>query len=101
YRLRTPDQRGASVAVATSEDGVRLATVASLDKERFGAESLERPALVRLDRGWRMYVSCATPHSKHWRIDALDADDPARFGEATPRTIFPGDEHTGGRRAVG
>ena len=95
YRLRTPGRRGASVVVATSQDGERLVTVATLDRERFGAESLERPALVRLDHGWRMYVSCATPHSKHWRIDVLDVDDPGRFGEATPRTVFPGDEHVG------
>src|SRR5690349_21055290 len=95
YRLRTPGRRGASVVVATSQDDERLVTVATLDRERFGAESLERPALVRLDHCWRMYVSCATPHSKHWRIDVLDVDDPGRFGEATPRTVFPGDEHVG------
>ncbi|WP_289032471.1 hypothetical protein, partial [uncultured Arsenicicoccus sp.] len=37
-----------------------------LDRESFGAASLERPALVRLDDGWRLYFSCATPGSKHW-----------------------------------
>ena len=96
YRVRTPDQRGASVVVAASRDGGEtLATVATLDKDRFAAESLERPALVRLDHGWRMYVSCATPHSKHWRIDAIDVDDPAGFAETGPRTVFAGDEHVG------
>jgi len=96
YRVRTPGRRGASLVVATSRDGGEtFATVAAVDKDRFGAESLERPALVRLDRGWRMYVSCATPNSKHWRIDALDVDEPARFSEARPRAVFAGDEHVG------
>jgi len=35
------------------------------------------------------------PGSKHWWIDALDVDDPADFESAEPRTVFPGDEHTG------
>ena len=74
YRVRTPATRGGSVVVATSPDGEQLSTVATLSQDRFGAESLERPALVRLpEGGWRLYVSCATPGTKHWRIDALDA----------------------------
>jgi hypothetical protein len=72
-------------------DGTLLA---SLAKDRFGAESLERPALVRLDSGWRLYVSCATPGSKHWRIDALDAVTPDGLADAHARTVFPGDEQT-------
>lgn len=95
YRVRTPDRRGASVVVATSPDGERLSTVCVLEKDRFGAESLERPALVAVDGGWRLYVSCATPGSKHWRIDALDAREPAGFAGASARTVFPGGAHTG------
>ncbi len=96
YRVRTPTERGAGVVVARSEDGVHLETVAHLTRQRFGAESLERPALVRLPGGgWRLYVSCATPGSKHWRIDALDADDAAGLGDAEARTTMPGDELTG------
>jgi hypothetical protein len=96
YRMRTPGGRGGGVTVATAgAGGEGLTTVAALDKESFGAESLERPALVRTAAGWRLYVSCATPRSKHWRIDALDAPDPARLATASPRTVFPGDEHVG------
>lgn len=96
YRVRMPDRRGVAIVVARSSDGERLTTVATLENERFGAESLERPALVRLSSGrWRLYVSCATPESKHWRIDALDAADPSAFGRAEPRTVFPGDQHVG------
>jgi hypothetical protein len=92
YRLRTPGERGAQVVVAHSADGEHLETLVTLDRERFAAESLERPALVRRDGGgWRLYVSCATPGSKHWRIDALDAADPDGFGDAESRTTMPGD----------
>jgi hypothetical protein len=47
YRVRVTDQRGAATVVARSADGERLTTVAILDKARFGAMSMERPALVR------------------------------------------------------
>ena len=95
YRKRVVDQRGAATIVARSTDGEHLTTVATLDKQRFGAESLERPALLPTDDGqWRLYVCCATPNSKHWRIDVLEAPDPAALEYAEPMTVFPGDEHT-------
>jgi hypothetical protein len=96
YRIRVTAEERAEVVVARSPDGERLTTVARLDKDRFGAMSLERPALVRADSGrWRLYVCAATPGSKHWWIEVLEADDPAALADATPRTVFPGDRRTG------
>jgi hypothetical protein len=96
YRVRVTDQRGAATVVARSADGERLTTVAVLDKARFGAESMERPALVRTETGrWRLYVCSATPQSKHWWIDVLEADDPAGLADAEARTVFGGDDRTG------
>jgi len=96
YRVRTADQRGSQLVIARSGDGVGLSSVGRLDKHRFGAESLERPALVRTETGrWRLYVSCATPASKHWRIDAVEAADPAGLQDAVAQPAFPGDELTG------
>ncbi len=95
YRVRDVERRGGSVVLARAADGERFEPVATLDKDRFGAESLERPALVRVEGGWRLYVSCATPGSKHWWIDALDFADPAALAGAEARTVFPGDERTG------
>jgi hypothetical protein len=96
YRGRTADERGSHLVIARSGDGVGLSPVGRLDKQRFGAESLERPAIVRTGTGrWRLYVSCATPGSKHWRIDAVEADDPAGLPDAEIRSIFAGDELTG------
>ena len=53
---------------------------------------MERPALVALPDGtWRIYVSCATPDSDHWRVDAVDADEPANFTADSARTVLTGD----------
>jgi len=96
YRLRRPTgDRGYVVVVAASDDGVEFTTLTTLDKADFGAESLERPSLVRLADGrWRLYVSCAVPRSFHWRVDALDASDPSAFDASRRITVLPGDENT-------
>lgn len=95
YRVRTPDRRGSSLVLARSDEQGRLAQVGSILKETFGAESLERPALVRHEAGWRLYVSCATPGSRHWRIDVLHAPEVAALASAQPSTVFPGDDAIG------
>jgi len=95
YRERDPRRRGGRVVLAQSADGERFDPVAVLDQERFGAASLERPSLTRTADGrWRLYVSCATPGSKHWRIDLLEARSPEELGRADARTVLPGDERT-------
>jgi hypothetical protein len=97
YRVRTGEHGRGSTVVARSDDGEELTTVGTLDQERFGARSMERPALVRTDDGrWRLYVCLASPPpSKHWWIDVLEAGEPEGLTEAEARTVFPGDEHTG------
>jgi hypothetical protein len=98
YRLRRPigEGRGFANVVARSDDGVRFQPVVGLGREAFGAESLERPALVHLDDGrWRLYVSCATPRSKHWRVDLLEAGTVEGLARATPRTVLPGSDSAG------
>src|SRR4051795_6737297 len=88
YRVRRPirEGRGVSVVVARSEDGEPFVTVAEVGPREVGAEAFERPVLVRRpDGGWRLYVSCATPNSKHWWIEAVDADEPMGVAER-PRT---------------
>src|SRR3954453_14782272 len=93
YRVRMVDTRGAATVVARLADGVRPTTVATLDKDRFGAESLERPALVRTPDGrWRLYVCCATPGAKHWRIDALAAPTVGGLADAEAQTVLPGSD---------
>jgi hypothetical protein len=98
YRLRLPigAGRGISNVVARSADGLSFTVVAEVSKDTFGAESLERPALVRTPEGrWRLYVSAATPGTKHWRVDVLEADTAAGLATAAPRTVLAGDDTAG------
>lgn len=98
YRLRLPIGAGRGIAnvVARSTDGLRFTVVAEVGKDAFGAESLERPALVRTPQGrWRLYVSAATPGTKHWRVDLIEADTPEGLATAVPRTVLAGDDTVG------
>ena len=93
YRLRRPvgEGRGFANVVARSDDGVHFEPVVELGKDAFGAESLERPALVHTaESRWRLYVSCATPGTRHWRVDLLEADSVEELATALPRTVLPG-----------
>jgi hypothetical protein len=97
YRIRQPPDagRGVSVVIARSLDGVHLEQVAVVQRHVFGAASLERPALARRpDGGWRLFVSCATPDSKHWWIEAVDADDVAGLATGRRTVVLPGDDRT-------
>src|ERR1700682_1399830 len=82
YRLRRPIGRGRgyAVAVARSADGERFETLLSIGKRELATESLERPALVRTPEGrWRLYLSCATTGTKHWRVEMTEAAHPGEF----------------------
>ena len=98
YRLRRPiaQGRGYAVAVARSADGERFETVATIGKDDMDCESLERPALVRTPGGrWRLYLSCATTGTKHWRVEVTEAAHPAGFDVRNRQTVLPGDAKTG------
>ena len=95
YRVRLADSRGVTNVVARSLDGESFTTLATIDRARFGAVSLERPSIVRTDADrWRLYVSCALA-GKAWRIDMLEAEDPATLTRLPRRRCFPA---TRGRR---
>src|SRR4051794_15205944 len=94
YRLRRPVDRGRGYAnvIARSVDGLTFETVATVTSAQFECASLERPALVRRpDGGWRLYVSCSTPNSKHWWVEAVDADTPAELPTGQRTVVLPGD----------
>jgi hypothetical protein len=98
YRLRRPVGRGRgyAVVVARSTDGERFETLLTVGKHELAAESLERPALVRTREGrWRLYLSCATPGTKHWRVEMTEAAHPGQFEARRRHTILPGDTKTG------
>ena len=97
YRVRRPIMagRGVSVVVARSHDGVRFESVCEIHREAFGADSFERPVLVPVPGGgWRLFVSCATPGSKHWWIEVVDAETPETLPTGRRTIAFPGGEST-------
>jgi hypothetical protein len=97
YRLRNPIGlgRGYAVVVARSADGESFQTLLTVDKGELAAESLERPALVRTPEGrWRLYLSCATPGTKHWRVEMTEAAHPGEFDSGRRQTVLPGDVKT-------
>lgn len=103
YRSRQPIKlgRGQGVVVAKSIDGVHFETICTVSKDSMDAESLERPTLIRTPDGkWRLYLSCATTGTKHWRVELLEADDPSAFDAATRRTVLPGDDKWGVKDTV-
>jgi hypothetical protein len=90
------DGRGYGNVIAKSSDGVRFEHLMTITKEDMDAESLERPALVRTPKGkWRVYISCSTIGSKHWRIEMLEADSPGEFNPKNRKTVFAGDKTVG------
>ena len=97
YRLRRPigQGRGYAVMIARSADGENFETILTITKEQMDAESLERPVLTDLPDGrWRLYLSCATYGTKHWRVEVMEAADPASFDPASRRVVLPGDAAT-------
>ncbi|MFC4536039.1 hypothetical protein [Sphaerisporangium dianthi] len=97
YRLRRPigEGRGYAVAVARSLDGEHFETVYTITREEADTESLERPALVRTPGGvWRLYISCATYGTKHWRVEVMQAGDPSAFDASQREVVLPGDPKT-------
>jgi hypothetical protein len=94
YRLRKPvgQGRGYAVAIAWSADGVRFEMISTITREQMDTESLERPALVRTTDGrWRLYLSCATWGTKHWRVELLEAATLDGFKPDQRVVVLPGD----------
>ena len=97
YRIRGPlgQGRGFGVVISKSRDGVHFEQTQIIKKDEMDAESLERPALVKAGMAWRLYLSCATTGTKHWRIEVLEALEPSEFDPSSRQTVVPGDEHWG------
>src|ERR1700735_1807314 len=93
YRLRRPIGQGRGYAVAGGRSAAveRFSPLLTIGKQELATESLERPALVRTPSGrWRLYLSCATPGTKHWRVDMTEAAHPSEFDVRYRETVLPG-----------
>ena len=95
YRVRRPVDagRGVSVVVSRSTDGVHFRPECEVWRDAFGAASFERPVIMPTATGWRLYLSCATPGSKHWWIEALDAERVADLPSGRRTVVLAGDDH--------
>jgi hypothetical protein len=101
YRLRRPigSGRGYAVAIAFARDGEHFGDpLAVITSDEMTTESLERPELVQLPDGrWRLYLSCATTGTKHWRVEVTDAAHPSEFDVRERDVVLAGDPR---KRAV-
>jgi hypothetical protein len=94
FRLRRPvgQGRGFAVVIARSADGQAFTPIQIITKDEMDAESLERPVLAVTAAGrWRLYLSCATRGTKHWRVEVLEAAAPDAFDPAQRSVVLPGD----------
>jgi hypothetical protein len=94
YRLRRPvgAGRGYAVVIARSADGENFQTIQTISKDEVDTESLERPALALTPEGsWRLYLSCATRGTRHWRVEVLEAAAPDAFDPRRRAVVLPGD----------
>jgi hypothetical protein len=89
YRERRPrgaaPERGWRSAIAVSDDGIRFDDVWEVRNEELETDSMERFCLRRSDAGYTLYLSFVDPADNRWRIDVVDAAEPARFDVATRR----------------
>jgi hypothetical protein len=85
YRLRWPrPRRGGELRIARG-DGERFETIWRATREDFGSQSIERCAIVRDGRRWRLYASYVDGVDDRWRIDVIEAGTPDSFDPAARR----------------
>ena len=92
YRLRWPrPRRGGELRIARG-DGERFETIWRATREDFGSQSIERCALLRDGRTWRLYVSYVDGLDGRWRIDVIEAGTPDSFDPAARRPALGPDQ---------
>ena len=96
YRVRRPltEGRGVSVVVARSRRrGAPSSRSPSSTARRSAASPSSGRCWCRVPGvGWRLYLSCATPDSKHWWVDSLTAATPEELPRGERRVVLPGDD---------
>ena len=90
YRERRPLEQGRAgrCAVAVSDDGIRFTDVWEASKEDLNANSIEEGHCLRVGDMWHLYVSYEIAGTSTWRIDVMQADDPASFSAQARRTVL-------------
>jgi hypothetical protein len=92
YRLRWPrPKRGGELRIARFEAD-RLVPLWRASRDDFASPSIERCAILRVDRVWRLYVSYVDGVDGRWRIDVIEADSPAGFDPSARRPALDADD---------
>jgi hypothetical protein len=91
YRLRWPRPRRGGELVIARGDGERFETVWRARREDFASPSIERCAILREGRSWRLYVSYVDGVDGRWRIDLIEAGSPDSFDPRTRRPVLDAD----------
>ncbi|WP_432510450.1 hypothetical protein [Kineococcus sp. SYSU DK001] len=90
-----------ALVLSRSDDGgATVREVARFGPDVAGAAMLERPALVRVEDGWRLLVGFATPGGPHWWIGALHAPTLEGLPRAAVEPVVPGDRSTAAKDPV-
>ena len=91
YRLRWPrPRRGGELRVARG-DRESFKTVWRATREDFASDSIERCAILRDGRTWRLYVSYVDGLDGRWRVDVIEAGSPDAFDPAARRLVLGAD----------
>lgn len=96
YRVRQPlgKGRGGICRIAESTDGVAFHDIWEATKEQLDAESIEVGSLIKdPDSGrWRLYLSYQCRNGP-WRVDLIEAGQPADFDAWHHRTVMQPEEY--------
>ncbi len=95
YRVRHPIGRGRGIAcrIAESADGMKFTPLAEITADELHSASIERSALQLTPAGsWRLYCSYVDPADRRWRIDLIEAHDPADLKAADRQPALTAEE---------
>jgi hypothetical protein len=91
YRLRWPrPRRGGELRIARG-DGEQFQTIWRATREDFASPSIERCAILRDSRRWRLYLSYVDGVDGRWRIDVIEAGTPDTFDPSARRPALDAD----------
>jgi hypothetical protein len=92
YRQRRPPKmnpgRGWRCALAASDDGIHFDDIWEIHKAELNTPSMERFSLIPHNNAYRLYISYVDPSDGRWRIDVMEAADPAGFTIESARQVL-------------
>jgi hypothetical protein len=91
YRRRWPRPRRGGELLIARGDGESFTTIWRARREDFSSPSIERCAMMREGRVWRLYVSYVDGVDGRWHIDVIEATSPEDFDPGARRPALDPD----------